>query len=171
MGSIDNGKKIWWDVRPHVFFNTIEFRVCDMPATFEDMIALVALCQALVARLSWLYRHNMATHVLPRHFIEENKWRAMRYGLDAGVIDFVQGRRLNMREAISELLDFVGEVAGDLGSNREMEYLRNLLADPRGTGAERQIEVYQQTGSLSAVIELLMRQTMEGIMEADNIMR
>ncbi len=164
MGSIDNGKKIWWDVRPHVFFNTIEFRVCDMPATFEDMIALVALCQALVARLSWLYRHNMATHVLPRHFIEENKWRAMRYGLDAGVIDFVQGRRLNMREAISELLDFVGEVAGDLGSNREMEYLRNLLADPRGTGAERQIEVYQQTGSLSAVIELLMRQTMEGIM-------
>ncbi|HLH62271.1 MAG TPA: carboxylate-amine ligase [Ktedonobacteraceae bacterium] len=171
MGSIDNGKKIWWDVRPHVFLNTIEFRVFDMPATFEDMIALAALCQALVARLGWLYRHNMATHILPRHFIEENKWRAMRYGLDAEVIDFVQGRRLNMREAICELLDFVGEVADDLGSGHEMQHLRSLLTDPRGTGADRQIEVYQQTGSLSAVIEFLMRQTMEGIMEVNNITR
>lgn len=162
-GCIDNGKKIWWDVRPHVFFKTIEFRVFDMPATFEDMIALAALCQALVARLSWLYKHNMATHVLPRHLIEENKWRSMRYGLDAEVIDFVQERRLNMRESISELLDFVAEVADDLGSRREMNYLRALLADPRGTGADRQTAIYQQTGSVQAVTEFLMRQTMEGI--------
>jgi len=162
-GCIDNGKKIWWDVRPHAFYDTIEFRVLDMPANFDDMIALVALCQALVARLTWLYRHNMITQVLPRHLIEENKWRAMRYGLDSEVIDFVQGRCLTMRESINELLDFVDHVADDLGSRREIDHLRKLLEDPRGTGADRQIAIYQQTGSLQAVTEFLMRQTMEGL--------
>jgi carboxylate-amine ligase len=162
-GCIDNGKKIWWDVRPHVFYDTIEFRVFDMPANFDDMIALVALCQALVARLTWLYRHNMTTRVLPRHLIEENKWRAMRYGLDSEVIDFAQGRNLTMRESINELLDFVDDVADDLGSSCEIDHLRKLLEDPRGTGADRQIAIYQQTGSLQAVTEFLMRQTMEGL--------
>jgi carboxylate-amine ligase len=162
-GCIDNGKKIWWDVRPHAFYDTIEFRVLDMPANFDDMIALVALCQALVAQLTWLYRHNMITQVLPRHLIEENKWRAMRYGLDSKVIDFVQGRSLTMRESINELLDFVDDVADDLGSRREIDHLRKLLEDPRGTGADRQIAIYQQTGSLQAVTEFLMRQTMEGL--------
>jgi len=162
-GCIDNGKKIWWDIRPHAFYNTIEFRVFDMPATFDDMIALAALCQALVARLTWLYRHNMTTPVLPRHLLEENKWRATRYGLDAGIIDFAQGRRLTMRESIHELLDFVDDVVDDLGSRREFNHLHNLLEDPRGTGADRQIAIYSQTGSLQAVTGFLMRQTMEGI--------
>ncbi len=160
---IDNGKKIWWDIRPHPFFPTVEFRIFDMPATFEDMIALAALCQALVAKLSWLYKRNMATHVLPRNLVDENKWRAMRYGLDAEVIDFVQHRRLTMRESISQLLDFVDDVLDDLGSRREINYLRMLLQDPRGTGADRQIAIYQQTGSLHAVAQFLMQQTAQGI--------
>ncbi len=160
---IDNAKKIWWDIRPHPFFNTLEFRVFDMPATMEDTLALVALCQALVAKLTWLHKHNMGTYVLPRNLIEENKWRAMRYGLDAQVIDFVQSRRLSMRESISELLDFVDDVLDDLGSHCEIHHLRMLLEDPRGTGADRQIAVYQQTRSVKAVIDFLMEQTMEGI--------
>jgi glutamate---cysteine ligase / carboxylate-amine ligase len=158
-GCIDNGKKIWWDIRPHPFFNTIEFRICDMPATFEDTIAIAALSQALVARLVWLHHHGMASHILPRTLLEENKWRAMRYGLDAQVIDFIRNRRLTMRESISELLDFVDDVVDDLGSRREMNYLRALLEDPRGTGADRQIEVYARTGSTQAVIQYLMQQT------------
>lgn len=158
-GCIDNGKKIWWDIRPHPFFNTVEFRICDMPATFEDTIAIAALSQALVAKLVWLHHHGMVSHVLPRALLEENKWRAMRYGLDAQVIDFTRDRRLTMRESISELLDFVDDVVDDLGSRREMNYLRALLEDPRGTGADRQIEVYQRTGSMQAVIQLLMQQT------------
>src|SRR5260370_24747959 len=80
---IDNAKKIWWDIRPHPFFNTIEFRICDMPATLEDTIAIAALCQALVAKLTWLHKRGMATHVLPGYFIDENKWRVIRHGLDA----------------------------------------------------------------------------------------
>lgn len=101
--------------------------------------------------------------MLSCHFIEENKWHAMRSGLDAEVIEFVQGRRLSMRDAISELLDFVDDVVDDLGSRREMSYLRELLEDPRGTGADRQVAVYQETGSLDAVIQFLMQQTMQDI--------
>ena len=162
-GIIDNGKKIWWDVRPHAFFPTVEFRVCDMPATIEDTLAIAALCQALVAKLTWLYKRGMATLVLPRYHIDENKWRAMRYGLDAEIIDFVQNRRLNMRAAIGELLDFVDDVLDDLGSHNEIQYLRALLEDPSGTGADRQISIYEQTGSVDAVTQYLMQQTLEGM--------
>ncbi len=160
-GCIDNGKRIWWDIRPHPFFSTIEFRVFDMPATFDDTIAIAALCQALVAKLVWLNKRGVRLPVLSSHLLEENKWHAMHFGLDAEVIDFVQDRRLSMRDSISELLDFVSDVIDDLGSFREMDYLRTLLTDPRGTGADRQIAVYQQTGCLADVIQLLIRQTMQ----------
>jgi carboxylate-amine ligase len=162
-GCIDNGKKIWWDIRPHPFFKTIEFRVCDMPPTIDDTLAMAALCQALVAKLTWLHKHGMATHVLPRQFVDENKWRAMRYGLDAEVIDFVQNRRLSMRDAIGELLDFVDDVLDELGSRDEINYLRVLLDDPQGTGADRQIAVYRETGSVHAVTHYLMQQTLKGM--------
>ncbi len=162
-GCIDNGKKIWWDIRPHPFFGTLEFRIFDMPGTLEDVIAIAALCQSLVARLSWLHKHGMAAHVVPRYFLEENKWRAMRYGLDAQIVDFVQQRTLSMRDAIHELLDFVDDVLDDLGTRHEINYLRMLLDDPRGTGADRQIAIYQQTGNIRAVIEFLMQQTIQGI--------
>lgn len=162
-GIIDNGKKIWWDIRPHAFFPTVEFRVCDMPATIEDTLAIAALCQALVAKLTWLFKRGVATLVLPRYHIDENKWRAMRYGLDAEYVDFVQNRRLSMRVAIAELLDFVEDVLDDLGSRHEIHYLRALLEDPSGTGADRQIAIYEQTGSVDAVTHYLMQQTLEGM--------
>ncbi len=160
-GCIDNGKKIWWDIRPHPFFNTVEFRICDMPARFEDSIALAALCQALVAKLAWLLRQGVSGHILPRALIEENKWRAMRYGLDGEIVDFVHDRRLTMRESIGELLDFVDDVLDDLGSRPEINYLRLLLEDPSGTGADRQIEIYQRTGSIHAVTQYLMEQALQ----------
>ncbi len=162
-GIIDNGKMIWWDVRPHPFFNTVEFRICDMPATLEDTLALAALCQALVAKLAWLYKRGLAMHILPRYYVEENKWQAMRYGLDGKIIDFMQGRSLPLRDAIGEMLDFVDDVLDDLGSRREITYLRMLLDDPRGTGADRQVAVYSQTGSLDAVTRYLIEQTALGV--------
>jgi carboxylate-amine ligase len=157
-GCIDNGKKIWWDIRPHPFFSTVEFRICDMPATFEDTIALTALCQALVAKLTWLHQRGLNVPTVPRSLLEENKWRAMRYGLDAEVLDFTRNRRLPMRESIREMLDFVDDVLDDLGSRREIEYLRDLLEDERGTGADRQIAVYRRTGSIREVVQYLMEQ-------------
>lgn len=163
MGCIDDGKKIWWDMRPHPFFDTVEFRICDMPATIEDTLALTALCQALIAKLAWCHEHNVDVPVLTRDYLEENKWRAMRYGLDAEAIDFVKLRRMSMRDSINELLDFVEDVIDDLGSRHEMNYLRAMLLSPNGTGADRQVAVYKQTGDLQKVVELLMEQTMQGI--------
>ena len=163
-GIIDNAKKIWWDIRPHPFFDTVEFRVFDMPATIEDTLALAALCQAMVAKLAWMYKRGMTLHALPRYLIEENKWRAMRYGLDGHLTDFVQERQVPTRDAIHEVLDFVDDVLDDLGSRREINHLRFLLDDPRGTGADRQAQVYRQTGDLRAVITYLIEQTRQGIL-------
>lgn len=150
-------------MRPHPFFDTLEFRICDMPATIEDTLALAALCQALVAKLTWLYKHNMQIFALPRNYIDENKWRAMRYGLEAEYIDFVQKRRMSMRDSINELLDFVDDVVDDLGSRREIDYIRMLLSDPQGTGADRQLAIYQESNDINKVIDFLKEQTMQGI--------
>ena len=160
-GCIDNGKKIWWDIRPHPFFTTIEFRICDMPANFDDSIALAALCQALIAKLTWLHAHGKVGQGWPRALIEENKWKAMRYGLDGEVMDFTCDRRLTMRESIHELLDFVDDVLDDLGSRAEINHLRLLLDDPSGTGADHQIEIYKRTGSTHAVTQYLMEQALQ----------
>jgi carboxylate-amine ligase len=162
-GCIDNGKRIWWDIRPHPFFKTIEFRICDMPATLNDTIALAALCQALVAKVTMLNRAGLWLPMLSSHFIEENKWRAMRAGLDAQIVDFELGRRLSMRESIHNLLDFVDDVVDDLGSRAEIDYLRSLIDGAHGTGADQQIAVYRQTGSLEAVLQFLMQQTLVDI--------
>jgi carboxylate-amine ligase len=158
-GCIDNAKRIWWDIRPHPFFSTIEFRICDMPATFEDTIAIAALCQALVAKLTWLYEHNLLTPTLSTHYIEENKWRAARYGMDAEIVDFTQNRSMPMRDSFHELLDFVDDVVDDLDTRREMHYIRSLLDDPRGTGADRQIAIYNATRDTQAVARYLIEQT------------
>ena len=164
MECIDNAKKIWWDMRPHPFFGTVEFRICDMPATIEDTLSLAALCQALVAKLVWLGKHEQDVPVLARDYIEENKWRAMRYGLDAEVIDFVRPRRLSMRDAIRELLAFVDDVVDDLGSRREIDHIHAVLDGPAGTGADRQIAVFEETGDVGKVQRHLIEQTMQGIL-------
>ena len=108
---------------PHPFFRAIEFRICGMPATLDDTIALATLCQVFVAKLSWLYKRGLRVPVLPTRLIGENKWRVMRSGLDAEVLDFVQSRRLGMRQSICDLLDFVDDVLDDLGSRNEIRFL------------------------------------------------
>lgn len=158
MGCIESGKDVYWDIRPHPFFPTLEFRICDMPATPRDTLALAALCQALVMKLAWLHQRQIALPVLPRDYVEENKWRAMRYGLDATIIDFVNRRRIAMRDSIHELLDFVDDVIDDLGSRNEIQYLRVLLDDPQGTGADRQIAIYQQNNDINKVTHYLLQQ-------------
>ncbi len=164
MGCIDNGKKIWWDIRPHPFFDTIEFRACDMPATVDDTLAIAALCQAMVAKLTYLNERDKPVPMLKRDYIDENKWRAMRYGLDADVIDFTQKRCISMRDSIRELLDFVDDLVDDLGSRQEMNYLRSLMDDPRGSGADRQMAFYKERGEdVHKVNQFLMEQTMRGV--------
>lgn len=164
VGYVESGSDIWWDVRLNLNFNTIEFRIFDMPATVEDAIALTALCQALIAKLAWLDRqHAPSLPLFPRDYLMENKWQALRYGLDATIADYTRMRRVGMRAAIHDLLDFVDDVVDDLGSRREIQHIRTLLNSPQGTGADRQIAIYQQTGKIQDVVDLLLQQTLRGI--------
>jgi carboxylate-amine ligase len=167
MEAIDNGKKIWWDIRPHAFFDTLEFRICDMPSTLEDTLGIAALCQALVAKLAYLNQRDKSMPTMRRDYIEENKWRAMRYGLDAQILDFDHMRRLSMRDSIREVLDFVDDMVDDLGSRCEINYLRELMDDPQGTGADRQIAIYQESNDLQKVCQFLMERTMERVKPDD----
>jgi glutamate---cysteine ligase / carboxylate-amine ligase len=163
MGAIDDGKKVWWDVRPHVHFKTVEFRIFDMPLTIEDTLALTALCQALVAKLVALTEYGEQLSLIEGSYIEENKWWALLHGLDANIYDFEQKKRVPMREAVRNLLDFVYDQAEKFGSQSEMQHLYNLLDSAEGTGADRQIAIYQATGDTAAVIQYLREQTLAGV--------
>jgi len=158
---IDNGKKIWWDVRPHPTYNTLEFRVCDMPITADETIALAALFQALVVKLYKLRENNLGFRLYNRSLIQENKWRAARYGLDGTMIDFGKSQEVPTRHLIEELLDFVDDVVDELGSRAELQTIRRILR--MGSGADRQLAVYQETNSARSVVDWLCDETLQGL--------
>jgi len=157
---IDNGKKVWWDLRPHPMFGTLEFRVCDVPTSPRVTVALAALAQALVVKLYRLRRSNLGFRIYSRAFVEENKWRAARYGLDGRLIDFGKRQEVPMRELALELLEFVDDVVDELGSRKALSYVHTILSE--GTSADRQLEVYKQTGDLRAVVKWLIAETRAG---------
>jgi carboxylate-amine ligase len=160
-GCIDDGKKIYWDVRPHPFFPTLEFRICDIPTRVDDTIAIAALFQALVAKVNRLLDQNLTFRPHHKMLIEENKWRAVRYGLDGKMIDFGKGKEVPTRDVIREVLAFVDEVVDDLGSRAEIEHIYTILE--RGTSADEQLRVWQETGNLKAVVDHLIETTMEKV--------
>ncbi len=158
---IDNAKKIWWDVRVHPFFDTIEFRICDVPMTVDETIAITALFQALVAKLYKLREQNLNFMIYKRALVNENKWRAGRYGIDGKLIDFGKEMEVNTRGLIHELLAFVDDVVDELDSRSEINRVYDILNN--GTGADRQLAVYEQTNDLRAVVDYYMAQTLKGI--------
>jgi glutamate---cysteine ligase / carboxylate-amine ligase len=160
--SIPDGSKIWWDVRPHHTYPTLEFRVCDVCTRVEEAVCCAAILQAVVAKLWKLRRDNMTYRVYPSTMIEENKWRAVRFGLDGKLIDFGKEQELPARELIRELLEwFIDDVVDELGSRREVEYAFKILRD--GTSADRQLATYDQTGDLKTVVDRLIGETAEGV--------
>jgi len=161
---IDNAKKIWWDIRPHPFFNTIEFRVCDIPMRADETIALAALIQATVAKLYKLYTANQGFRLYRRALIMENKWRAARYGLDGKLIDFGKQKEVPARDLIHEYLDFVDDVVDELESREELEYIHKMLET--GSGADRQLRVFQETGDLKKVVDYIIEETEAGLAES-----
>jgi len=160
---IDNGKKIWWDVRPHPFFPTLEYRICDIPAKVDETIAIAALFQAITAKLYKLYRQNLGFRLYRRALIQENKWRAARYGLDGKLIDFGKREEVPVRDLIRELLEFVDDVVDELGCREEINYIHTIMEN--GTSADRQLRVYQETGDLKAVVDMLIKETVEGVLQ------
>jgi carboxylate-amine ligase len=157
LNCIDTGKKIWWDVRPHPTFGTLEFRMCDCTTKVEEAVAIAALTQALVVKLHRLYTGNMSFRLYRRALIEENKWRAARYGIAGKLIDFGKESEVAMRDLIPELLEFVDDVVDDLGSRSAVEYVNTIMRE--GTSAERQLRVFQETGDLKAVVRNLVTET------------
>ncbi len=163
--SIDNAKKIWWDIRPHPFFNTIEFRVCDIPMRVDETIALAALIQATVVKLYKLHESNQGFRLYRRSLLMENKWRAARYGINGKLIDFGKQMEVPERELIEEYLAFVDDVLDELGSREEVEYIRTIMKN--GTGADRQLQVFQDTGDMKAVMDYIIEETQVGVGEDD----
>src|SRR5579862_8229080 len=160
--SIDDAKKIWWDVRPHAYFKTLEFRICDIPCRAEETIAIAALVQALVVKLYRLFESNLGVRSYPRAILAENKFRALRTGLDGHMIDFGLKGEAPTRALVLEVLDFVDDCVSDLGSREELNLLRAWAASG-DTGADRQLRTFEKTGDLRAVVDMLVDETQVGL--------
>jgi carboxylate-amine ligase len=158
---IDNAKKIWWDLRVHPFFNTVEFRICDIPMTVQETITIAALFQGICAKLYKLRSQNLNFIIYQRALINENKWRASRYGIEGSMIDFGKEKEVNTRVLIYELLDFIDDVAGPLGIKSTIANVHNILET--GTGADRQLKVFEETQNLRSVVDYISSQFLEGI--------
>ncbi|HVH62635.1 MAG TPA: carboxylate-amine ligase [Candidatus Dormibacteraeota bacterium] len=160
-GSIDNGRKIWWDMRPHAIYPTLEFRVCDAVPRIEETVMIAGLFQAICAKLIKLRRQNLGFRKYMPSLINENKWRAIRHGMDGKLIDFGKQQEVPMRDLAMELLDFVDDVVDELGSRRAVSHVLSVLET--GTSADRQLRCYQQTGHFHAVVDELASETVAGI--------
>lgn len=167
-GCIADGSKIWWDVRPHYAFPTLEFRVPDICTRAEEAVAVAALIQALVAWLCDLRKRNLTFRTYRPDLIYENKWRALRHGLDGRMIDFGKEEEVPTKSLVRELLLLVDEQIDELDSREEVEVIYSILE--HGTSADRQLKVFTEHGgaankekALRAVVDHLVRETTEGI--------
>lgn len=161
-GCIDTGKKIWWDIRPHPVFPTLEVRVCDIPMRAEETVTLAALMQAIAAKLYKLRSKNLGYRNYRRALIMENKWRASRYGIKGKLVDF--GMEIEKDESllIEELLEFVDDVVDDLGSRKYIEEgVKKILKN--GTGADRQIDIWSKTHDIKKVVDYICDETEVGL--------
>src|SRR5881392_91069 len=158
---IDNAKKIWWDVRLHPFFNTIEFRICDAQSRVDDTIALAALMQAIVSKLQKLLLQNTTFRSYPRRLIDENRWGASRYGLDGKMIDFGRCCEVPECDLLHEMLEFVSTEVDELGNQAEIAHIERIMRE--GTGADRQLMVWERTQDMKAVVDQIIAETNEGL--------
>lgn len=159
---IDNAKKIWWDVRLHPFFNTLEFRICDIPMRVDETICLAAICQAVVVKLYKLIMQNLGFRIYRRALINENKWRAARYGVNGKLIDFGRQEEVDFKILVMELLAFINDVVDELGSRDEVNYVMKILE--QGTGADRQLKAWDGTQEgFKKVVDLIIDETHMGL--------
>jgi carboxylate-amine ligase len=158
---IDNPKKIWWDLRLHPFYDTIEFRICDMSLTVEETMCIVAIIQAIVAKLYKLSLHNMSFNIYRLALIKENKFRAARYGIEGNMIDFGLQKEVETKLLILELLEFIDDVVDELGSREQINYVHTIMRE--GTGADKQLAVFEKTNDLSQVVDFITSEFTKGL--------
>ncbi len=158
---IDNAKKIWWDLRVHPFFNTVEFRICDVPMTVDETIAIASLFQAICARIYMLRSKNLNFIQYSRAVLNENKWRASRYGVDGKLIDFGKEEEVSTKVLLNELLEFIDPVVDHLGSRHRLAHVNKIIEN--GTGADRQLAVFEQTKNLVSVVDYIRGNFLTGV--------
>lgn len=168
-GLVEDATKLWWDVRPSHRFPTLEMRTTDICTRLDDAIAVAALWRCLLRMLWRLKRDNMRWRVYPRMLIEENRWRAQRYGTDEGLMDFGKGIVVPYAGLLDELIELVGPDADHFGCRAEIEATRDILR--RGTSAHEQLAVWREAlaggadsaQALDAVVDRLIARTTEGL--------
>jgi len=160
-GCVDNAKKIWWDIRLHPFFDTLEVRVCDAQSRVDDTLAIAALIQAVIAKLHKLLHQNITFRVYRRRLLDENRWRATRYGIDGKLIDFGKETEVEERSLLTELLEFVASEVNEFGTQQEMAHIERIMRE--GTGADRQLAAYERTHDMKAVVDQIVAETYEGL--------
>jgi carboxylate-amine ligase len=151
-GIINSVKDLWWDVRPHPGFGTVEIRVCDIPINFKEIIALVALIQALVVTLIKLDPHQ-DTHI---QILQSNKWQAARYGLDGVFVDPITFEKLSMRKAIENLYTLVEPEITSLGAKKYFYTLEKILNT--GTGSDKQRKLYTSSKNFKKMLKIIREQ-------------
>lgn len=158
---IDNGKKIWWDIRLHPTYPTVEFRICDMMMTVDEVTCVAAIMQCIIAKLSKLHQKNQSFRSYRRILINENKWRAARWGIEAKLIDFGKEEEVAYETLINELLEFIDDVVDELGCRNEVNYVYQMLQ--QGSGADRQLKVFEETKDLKEVMKYVVEETKKGL--------
>jgi carboxylate-amine ligase len=160
-GTIETVREVWWDIRPHPDFGTVELRMCDGLPTLAEVGAVAALAQCLV---EWMDARLDGGHKLPsppRWVAQENKWRAARYGLDAQIILDAHGTTRGVREDVYDLVDELAPVAGRLGCTTELAYVRRICAS--GASHARQlVAAHRAGGDLEAVVDTLLEEMNAG---------
>jgi carboxylate-amine ligase len=154
---IDEPTKIWWDIRPHPKFPTLEFRFADICTRIDEALCIAALLQGLVAKLLRLRRDNVRWRDYRRNLLSENKWRAVRYGVDGNLIDFGRRAEVPLRSLVLELLELIDDVVDQLGIRKECEYVHTILDE--GTSADRQRKVYDETQDFKKVVQHVIEET------------
>ena len=171
-GLIEDATKLWWDLRPSERFPTLEMRIADSCTTLEDSLSIAALFRCLLRMLWRLKRENQRWRLYARMLIDENRWRAQRYGTDRGLVDFGRGAIVPYADLLEEILSLIAPDARHFGCEAEVWHARQILA--RGTSAHRQIKVFDdaiaagasRAQALSAVVDWLIAETARGVTDA-----
>lgn len=159
-GAIKDASKIYWDLRPHHSYPTLEFRLCDLCTNVDDAVCCAALFQALVLKHYKMRLDNVRFRHYPNMLIDENKWRAVRYGTDGKLIDLGREKEYPAKDLIGELIEFIGDELDELGTRKEAEHAFTILE--RGTSADQQIRVFEETGDPKAVLDWIVEETIRG---------
>jgi glutamate---cysteine ligase / carboxylate-amine ligase len=168
-GLIEDATKLWWDLRPSARFPTLEMRITDSCTTLEDTLSIAALFRCLLRMLWRLKRQNQRWRLYARMLIDENRWRAQRYGTDQGLVDFGKGAAVPYADLLEEILALVEPDARHFGCVDEVLHTREILA--RGTSAHRQLAVFERalaagashSEALAAVVDWLIAETIRGV--------